>query len=271
LVCGGAAGTPKKLSCGHLFHSICLQNWLERQFSCPTCRRAIPIGLPQPGAAAPAAGGPNAAPVEAAAPAGAAAQEPQPQQAAVQARRHEPVETPPTNQTEQGPPQVQGAGATQAPRTESNQERIRRAVEQRLSRASQVDNDSPTPTSIPAASSGTLANVRKQAEATKPNIFVGEEEKVADHPSSPLPIRKDTRKDLLSEDERTAVLFQDFASSVQSLTAAPLSLSMESRAELLRLEMKVCEIQLQVAKEAHEFAFNVIQLQQEQQQRMNEK
>ncbi|EST06478.1 Zinc finger, RING-H2-type [Kalmanozyma brasiliensis GHG001] len=33
--------TPKKLSCGHIFHFRCLRSWLERQQSCPTCRRMI--------------------------------------------------------------------------------------------------------------------------------------------------------------------------------------------------------------------------------------
>lgn len=28
--------TPKKLSCGHVFHFNCLKTWLERQQSCPT-------------------------------------------------------------------------------------------------------------------------------------------------------------------------------------------------------------------------------------------
>ena len=33
--------TPKKLSCGHLFHFRCLKSWLERQQTCPTCRSSI--------------------------------------------------------------------------------------------------------------------------------------------------------------------------------------------------------------------------------------
>lgn len=49
---GGHAGAAKKLQCGHLFHSFCLQNWLERQFSCPTCRAPIPIGAVPVGVAA---------------------------------------------------------------------------------------------------------------------------------------------------------------------------------------------------------------------------
>ncbi|KAL0581840.1 E3 ubiquitin-protein ligase hrd1 [Marasmius crinis-equi] len=33
--------TPKKLPCGHIFHFHCLRSWLERQQSCPTCRRSV--------------------------------------------------------------------------------------------------------------------------------------------------------------------------------------------------------------------------------------
>jgi E3 ubiquitin-protein ligase synoviolin len=52
---------PKKLPCGHILHFSCLQSWLERQQSCPTCRRSVfaqPIVRGQQGAAgaAPAAG-----------------------------------------------------------------------------------------------------------------------------------------------------------------------------------------------------------------------
>ena len=32
----GPNDTPKKLSCGHVFHFHCLRSWLERQQSCPT-------------------------------------------------------------------------------------------------------------------------------------------------------------------------------------------------------------------------------------------
>ncbi|RXW23346.1 hypothetical protein EST38_g2493 [Candolleomyces aberdarensis] len=32
---------PKKLPCGHIFHFYCLRSWLERQQSCPTCRRTV--------------------------------------------------------------------------------------------------------------------------------------------------------------------------------------------------------------------------------------
>ncbi|EPQ26408.1 uncharacterized protein PFL1_06056 [Pseudozyma flocculosa PF-1] len=59
--------TPKRLPCGHIFHFHCLRSWLERQQSCPTCRRSVleeastapptgaapplPAAAPQPGAA----------------------------------------------------------------------------------------------------------------------------------------------------------------------------------------------------------------------------
>ena len=33
--------TSKKLSCGHVFHIACLQNWMIRQYCCPTCLTVI--------------------------------------------------------------------------------------------------------------------------------------------------------------------------------------------------------------------------------------
>ncbi|GAA5984843.1 hypothetical protein JCM11641_005435 [Rhodosporidiobolus odoratus] len=62
----GPNDTPKKLPCGHVFHFHCLKSWLERQQSCPTCRRPVlPQEQPQPqpgqpGAAARLPGQPNA-------------------------------------------------------------------------------------------------------------------------------------------------------------------------------------------------------------------
>ncbi|GAA6042125.1 hypothetical protein JCM8097_003119 [Rhodosporidiobolus ruineniae] len=70
----GPNDTPKKLPCGHVFHFHCLRSWLERQQSCPTCRRPVlpqeqpppapPAGAaPQPGARpAPPANPPHAHP-----------------------------------------------------------------------------------------------------------------------------------------------------------------------------------------------------------------
>ncbi|KAJ3353004.1 E3 ubiquitin-protein ligase hrd1 [Entophlyctis luteolus] len=43
---------PKKLACGHIFHMNCLRSWLERQQSCPTCRRSVLDPPPAPPAAA---------------------------------------------------------------------------------------------------------------------------------------------------------------------------------------------------------------------------
>jgi hypothetical protein len=38
---GGLKLTPKKLPCGHILHFHCLRSWLERQQTCPTCRRSV--------------------------------------------------------------------------------------------------------------------------------------------------------------------------------------------------------------------------------------
>ncbi|KAF5385988.1 hypothetical protein D9615_002410 [Tricholomella constricta] len=57
----GPNTTPKKLPCGHIFHFHCLRSWLERQQSCPTCRRTVldpqPQGPDNAAHAAPAAPG----------------------------------------------------------------------------------------------------------------------------------------------------------------------------------------------------------------------
>ncbi|KEP48711.1 E3 ubiquitin-protein ligase synoviolin [Rhizoctonia solani 123E] len=50
-VAGGPNTTPKKLPCGHIFHFHCLRSWLERQQSCPTCRRTV-LEPGRPGATA---------------------------------------------------------------------------------------------------------------------------------------------------------------------------------------------------------------------------
>ncbi|WWC59874.1 uncharacterized protein I303_102436 [Kwoniella dejecticola CBS 10117] len=50
---GGPNETPKRLACGHIFHFHCLRSWLERQQSCPTCRRdVLRTPAPAPGRAA---------------------------------------------------------------------------------------------------------------------------------------------------------------------------------------------------------------------------
>ncbi|KAF8332050.1 uncharacterized protein EI90DRAFT_3123127 [Cantharellus anzutake] len=41
----GLNDPPKKLPCGHVFHFQCLRSWLERQQSCPTCRRSVLEGM----------------------------------------------------------------------------------------------------------------------------------------------------------------------------------------------------------------------------------
>ena len=57
----------KKLPCGHIFHTICLRSWFQRQQTCPTCRLNIlrtPVtaqSQPVNAAGAPAAGAPVAA------------------------------------------------------------------------------------------------------------------------------------------------------------------------------------------------------------------
>ncbi|KAG8843156.1 E3 ubiquitin-protein ligase hrd1 [Tulasnella sp. 330] len=69
----GPNDTPKKLPCGHIFHFHCLRSWLERQQSCPTCRRSVletapptqnnAAAPPVPVPAAPAQPAPGALPI----------------------------------------------------------------------------------------------------------------------------------------------------------------------------------------------------------------
>jgi autocrine motility factor receptor len=40
-VCRDPLDTAKRLPCGHMFHSLCLQRWLEVKTACPTCRRHL--------------------------------------------------------------------------------------------------------------------------------------------------------------------------------------------------------------------------------------
>jgi hypothetical protein len=59
---------PKKLRCGHIFHFHCLRSWLERQQSCPTCRRSLlndtPVNEEQQQAAPPQQPSPHETPQE---------------------------------------------------------------------------------------------------------------------------------------------------------------------------------------------------------------
>lgn len=41
IICREEMQTAKKLPCGHIFHMHCLRSWLERQQTCPTCRRSV--------------------------------------------------------------------------------------------------------------------------------------------------------------------------------------------------------------------------------------
>lgn len=43
IICREEMQTAKKLECGHMFHARCLQSWLKRQLTCPTCRAPIDV------------------------------------------------------------------------------------------------------------------------------------------------------------------------------------------------------------------------------------
>ncbi|KAF5300885.1 hypothetical protein FQR65_LT09048 [Abscondita terminalis] len=45
-ICWEKMETARKLPCTHLFHTMCLQSWLEQDKSCPTCRLALNIENP---------------------------------------------------------------------------------------------------------------------------------------------------------------------------------------------------------------------------------
>ncbi|CAA0840711.1 RING-H2 finger C1A [Striga hermonthica] len=40
-VCLERLGSGKKLHCGHVFHEICISQWLSAHNSCPVCRRKL--------------------------------------------------------------------------------------------------------------------------------------------------------------------------------------------------------------------------------------
>lgn len=46
IICREEMQSAKKLECGHIFHARCLQSWLKRQLSCPTCRATIDVNSP---------------------------------------------------------------------------------------------------------------------------------------------------------------------------------------------------------------------------------
>eukprot|EP00178_Gracilaria_changii_P021787 TRINITY_DN645_c0_g1_i1.p1 TRINITY_DN645_c0_g1~~TRINITY_DN645_c0_g1_i1.p1 ORF type:complete len:807 (-),score=125.25 TRINITY_DN645_c0_g1_i1:130-2550(-) len=43
IICREEMDSAIKLACGHMFHRRCLENWLKRQLSCPTCRATIDV------------------------------------------------------------------------------------------------------------------------------------------------------------------------------------------------------------------------------------
>lgn len=45
-ICWEKMETARKLPCTHLFHTSCLQSWLEQDTSCPTCRLGLSIQSP---------------------------------------------------------------------------------------------------------------------------------------------------------------------------------------------------------------------------------
>lgn len=60
IICREEMLEAKKLACGHMFHARCLQSWLKRQLSCPTCRSSVDVNAPVRNASNPQ-GAPGAA------------------------------------------------------------------------------------------------------------------------------------------------------------------------------------------------------------------
>ncbi|XP_025831696.1 E3 ubiquitin-protein ligase AMFR isoform X2 [Agrilus planipennis] len=48
-ICWEKMESARKLPCNHLFHTMCLQSWLEQDKSCPTCRLTLNIETPMGG------------------------------------------------------------------------------------------------------------------------------------------------------------------------------------------------------------------------------
>lgn len=46
IICREEMTSAKVLACGHMFHARCLQSWLKRQLTCPTCRANIDVNAP---------------------------------------------------------------------------------------------------------------------------------------------------------------------------------------------------------------------------------
>ena len=45
-ICLGDIKRGKQLTCGHVFHLVCLRSWLIEKVECPTCRKPIQLDRP---------------------------------------------------------------------------------------------------------------------------------------------------------------------------------------------------------------------------------
>ena len=257
---GGPAGSPKKLQCGHLFHSVCLQNWLERQFSCPTCRRAIPIGIPAQNA-------PAAAQVAAQGQAG------QQQQPAANAEGVRPPGQAPQQQQQQ--PQVpapqnqerreEGLNGPQM-QNNNNQNQNHVATEQP---AADVQRNRPVEANENAASAARIrASLDRRFPAERPVETAssasgndGEEEKTSTEAApararTPLSPKMPTRRRGVGgiHEVNDDVLFEDLTDDVYDR-------SKNNRLKRAELEERVYQAQAEAARAAQEFALTVLQLQ----------